>query len=251
MTSYCRQQPTSRQLDPKRMAEMSRLYAQKALSKGKSTGAKAIFSQPKPIATPSKLPTLGKDGVEWMAHEVIPDEPDLAEEFRKLKEAYKAKRKARKNTFEDDIEFKRAEMKNNERKRRLEQDDASDSDSTEAQKSDDGHCPLPDSYQGLYKRLCDEVDDGFDLLQDPEALPPNTKQTRRVETSDPERRTRARNYRKNFDREELYNQMAGIEAIVIRDQLKEEDRVQREVEKQDYKGQKGGRKRKSSQGNER
>ena len=222
-----------RQLSPKEMKRLSQIYAQKALKQRRSTGA--------------KTPTLEHDGFEWMSSEIIPDEIDTGLEFQRLKKEYKIKKMHQKNTLEDDIQFKKAEIKDNERNKRLAHDEASDSsDATETEESDDGRCPLPDSYQGLFKRLVDDFDndDDDDVLQDPEKTPPPpTKQARQTNANNNiNHRSRARLYKKEFKIEESYNKQAGIEAVLIRDQLRQAAKAQREAEKQEGKGVKRKRK---------
>ena len=139
--------------DPARMREFQRILAQRALAGGSATsGAVSQFGAP-------VQPTLQKDGFEWMSHEVIPDDPDPGETFRKIKEIFKEKKRHRKATDEDFITFKRAQKAETQRIRQLAH--ATEDTDDEAQESDDGVF-LPESTvsAGLSQKAFGNYDDG-------------------------------------------------------------------------------------------
>ncbi|KAL9638428.1 MAG: hypothetical protein Q9164_001561 [Protoblastenia rupestris] len=237
-----------------KMQQMQRVYAARVLGKPVATGAGVIFQPPDLTHPPHSKPTLNDDGFEWMTNTIIPDDPDPGAEFQKLKQAYKAKRKARKNTLEDDVEFKKAQKGETERIKRLAHDAAGsseDSDEDEAEDSDDGlFLPEDQTRSGLSKRPFTAYEDDDD--EDNEELinaligKPSAKLSRMDEANDKsdtsDRRSRARDYRKELAKEQRYNMMAGIEAVLLRDQMKQEMKAAKEVATQEKNSNKGRRK---------
>ena len=226
-----------RQLDPDKLQELTKKFAQQArekyaasrAEKRATAGAGAIFTQPSRSAfPPAKLPTIEEDGIEWMNSEIVPDDIDPAESFHELKTIYKAKKRVRKNTLQDDIEFKRAQAKESERVNRLMHDTAHTDDSDEAEESDDGlFLSQATAYAGLTKRGLEDGDDDEASIALIEALTGESfgKQKKREEIHSQEasdKRKRDNLYKKEFARELRFNMMAGIEAILLRDQMKQE-----------------------------
>ena len=232
-----------RQLDPEKLKQCSQMFARKSLEQRKASGANAIFTQPQtqpqPVLPSSPKPLrIDEDGLEWMSSEVIPDDVGPAETFHKLREVYRAKKRTHTNSFEDDVEYKRAQMKEKERAKRVAENAADNkSDESMAEESEGG---LFDS--GILagtKRSFHDYDDGEE--PQPNLSSSSTKQAKRNEPIvDPgERRARARAYKKEWEREERYNRMAGVESILLRDQLKRERRAAKEAEKRELKSKKG------------
>ncbi len=122
-----------------RMQQIQRLYAERAL--GRNLGPGAGKSLASPHALPSAEPTSPNhssgDGFAWMS-EVISLDDGPTTDFRELKKEYKAKRKARQNTLEDDVQFKKAQNEENQRLKRLAQETADTDSDDEAEESDDG-----------------------------------------------------------------------------------------------------------------
>ncbi len=122
-----------------RMQQIQRLYAERALGRNLGPGAG------KSLASPHALPSAeltspnhsSGDGFAWMS-EVINLDDGPTTDFRELKKEYKAKRKARQNTLEDDVQFKKAQNEENQRLKRLAQETADTDSDDEAEESDDG-----------------------------------------------------------------------------------------------------------------
>ncbi|KAL9127399.1 MAG: hypothetical protein Q9217_003717 [Psora testacea] len=221
-------------IDRDRMREIQQVFVAQALEKPVPTGAGKIFS------LPQTRPTLDNDGFEWMTNTIIPDDLNPSTEFQNLKKVYKAKRKARKNTLEDDIDFKKAQRKETERINILVQNaagsDGFSDDDDEAEESEDGlFIPESSTYPGLSKRPFslnndnDNDDDCQGLIGAPTGKF-NNKESRHDKPTtggppggDPStRRQRERAYKRERAKELRYNMMAGIEAILLRDQMKQE-----------------------------
>ena len=222
-----------------KIREMQRKYAEFKKLQMK-TGAGAIFR------LPGKSNNV-ENGFEWMENTVIPDN---TRDFQDLKMRYKAKRKARQNTLEDDVAYKKAQNEENSRVKRLAQDIADSEE--EAEESDDGLF-VPQGSLAAYARRpfsmrMDENDDDSDNSTDgvvpPEKPSLNKKKADEIKSKPDLKAKRAR--AKAFKKELRSNMMAGIEMILLRDQKREVDRAAREAEAQ----QASKSKKRKSKGNE-
>lgn len=171
-----------------------------------------------------------------MSETVLPKDPTA--DFLELKRIYKAKRKGRMNTLEDDINFKKAQHEENERIKTLAQETAVSEDSEEAVKSDDGLFVSRTPTNGSSsKRPFASIFDEEEEEEEDDVVP--EKQVSKKQESGgpthavavPSKRTRA----KALEKELRSNMLAGIEAVLIRDQKKEADKMAKAAEMEDAK----------------
>lgn len=131
-------------LDPTRVRQMQRLYAARALEGRRSIGgANRIFTIPQASTNGhSKSSSDNNESNAWM-YTIPQDDDDSRSNFPQIKRLYKAKRKAKKNTLEDDVVFKKAQGAEQARLKGLEAKYRRSlnqvySDEEEAEESDDG-----------------------------------------------------------------------------------------------------------------
>ena len=91
-----------------KMAECQRMFAERALGRPLSIGRGDPPGNTQMPKRPDLQPDHHDDDFSWMTNEYKGDE-NAAQEFRALKQAYKAKVKADENTSEDDLEFTKAQ----------------------------------------------------------------------------------------------------------------------------------------------
>lgn len=113
--------------DHDKLLQIQRLYAERALGKAVVAGAGGMFKGAQgSAATASAAKSAGnvpEDELAWMNSTVDPNEDaDTAKEFAECKARYNRKKRAGKNTFEDDIFFMKAESAEKARLKRLEDD---------------------------------------------------------------------------------------------------------------------------------
>ena len=213
-----------------RMAQQ--MYAQRKFGTAVKIGAGSIFRVPQ---TSFPDPTSTEDSFVWMSNTVIPEDKP-ATDFRALKRSYQVKRKTRKNTLEDDVEFKKAQMEETKRLRLLAIETADSESSDEAEESDEGLF-LPDigprrSKQGAAPaQVDDEDDEDIDARvkrvltgQAPAKVSKAKEAASNTELST--RRSRA----KALARELRFNMMAGIEAHLLKDQFRMEAQAAKRAE---------------------
>ena len=189
--------------DIEKLRKLQQMYGEKALGKASASGASNMFNIPN---------TLGniQDKDAWMRGTYTPEE-DTAGHFAKLKRAYKAKVKARKNTLEDDINFQRAEKEEKARLKRIElaylRDCGSDSsDENEAEESDDGlFVPQFPRKNGPAKRRAAAARDD-DNNSENDGAPKGNSGPRKRRSKDTSKRTAA-----ELKRELADNMLAGLE----------------------------------------
>lgn len=235
--------------DIEQMKRMQRLYAARALDKRVVTGAGGIFRTPRTPQNPqttdsnSSRHTDSDDTFAWMSDTVIQDE-NRGTGFLELKRVYKAKRKARKNTLVDDVEFKKAQREENDRIRKLAQETA-DSESDEAEESDDGlfvsqREPTSSFLKRPFGSIIGDFDDADDEVAGTDKPAPkkqkNNVPSNKVDYSNKRARAKA------LEKETRSNMMAGIEAYLLRDQKNAEDKAAKEAEIEDAKNGKGRKK---------
>ena len=149
-------------MDRDRILQIQQMYKNKMKSKNPSC---ASYAQSKPGDKPAANPSLDGDGFEWMHSEVIPDDVDPAKEYKKVKAAYKALQRSKKNKLEDDVQFERARIRESKRLNRIAHANADSEDSEdEASESDDGlFVPQKRTdYGGLSKRPFPHFDEDSD-----------------------------------------------------------------------------------------
>ena len=191
---------------------------------------------PEPSATREVFNGLGvqepkpssDDEFEWMKEVVNLDEgPSI--DFRALKKEYKAKRKARKNTMEDDVQFKKAQIDENQRLRMLAQEAADTDSDDEAEESDDGLFVSQQPYSHSkrpFSSMMDISDDDDDVEEVVLVEKPSSKKPKTVTADLSTKRSRA----KALQKELQSNMLAGIEAHILKDQKKDEIRKAAEAE---------------------
>lgn len=214
-----------------RMKQLQKLYAEKALGRSMKIGAGGIFKAPQLAENGN---TSSEDGFAWMSDTVLPDDKPAAD-FQALKQAYRAKRKSRKNTLEDDVKFKQAQIAENKRLKRLAQETFDSESSDEAEESDDRlfvseKAPSKSKNNLLSISVDDEEDDDVEavltkMLTEKSAPKPKPK-TAASSTELSSKRSRA----KALEKELRYNMLAGIEAHILKDQKRLEDKAAKEAE---------------------
>ncbi|KAI9786026.1 MAG: hypothetical protein M1835_003195 [Candelina submexicana] len=121
----------SREERKKALLEATKLWAAQGMRKGSVGGASTIFNKPvlaqngsdKVIAGSSQDNSLDANGAfldsdEWM-NVTLEDDRDAGAKFAAIKKKYQARKRARKNTFTDDIEFIKAQTAESNRLKRL------------------------------------------------------------------------------------------------------------------------------------
>ena len=189
--------------DIEKMRKLQQIYGEKALGKAAACGASNMFSI-------SKVAGNIQDKDAWMRGTYISEE-NTADHFTKLKRAYKAKVKARKNTLEDDINFQRAEKEEKARSKRVELAYLRDrgcysSDDEEAEESDDGLfvSQYPHKNGPAKQRAATGQNDDFNSEHD--ATRKGKSGPRKRKSKDTSKRTPA-----ELKKELADNMMAGIE----------------------------------------
>ncbi|KAK4694056.1 hypothetical protein P7C71_g3458, partial [Lecanoromycetidae sp. Uapishka_2] len=224
-----------------KMYSMQRLLAAQALGKGVPTGAGAMFKIPQGTLPTNSTQKSGADDFAWMSDTVVPEE-NSGNEFQILKQKYRAKKKARKNTWEDDVEFKKAQDKENIRLNKLVRE-AQDSDEDQAEEGEDSEDDLFVSQRHSYpsKRsyavTFDDDEDG-----DNETGPGDTLNGKRPKPHKPSK-VKRRNF---FEKELRSNMRAGFEMVIYRELKKErvaeEKAAEKEIAQSETKGKKNSRK---------
>ena len=190
--------------DIEKLRKMQQMYREKALGKAAASGASNMFNI-------SRVAENIQDKNAWMKGTYTPEENN-ADHFAGLKRAYKAKVKARKNTLEDDINFKRAEKEEKARLKRVELAYRRDigrhsSDDDEAEESDDGlFVPQYPHENGPAKRPAAAAREDDDDSEN-DAAPKEKTRPRKRRSKDASKRSAA-----ELKRELTSNMMAGLEA---------------------------------------
>ena len=216
--------------DIERMKQIQRLYAERALGRNLGSGAGRALatskvSQSSGLDSPSHS---SSDDFAWMNEVVVlDDDPPIG--FRELKKVYKAKRKARKNTLEDDVQFKKAQNEENQRLKRRAQETADTDSDDEAEESDDGLF-VPQETIFHSKRPFSSMMDIIDDDDDDEEIDPVEKPTsKKPKFATPDLATK-RSRAKARQKELRSNMLAGIEASLLRDQKRIEDKAAKVAE---------------------
>lgn len=229
-----------------RVQQIQRLYAERALGRNLGSGAGRV------LATPKVLPSSGLDSPShpssdefaWMNEVVVLDNVPKTD-FRELKKVYKAKRKARKNTLEDDIQFKKAQNEETQRLKRLAQEAADTDSDDEAEESDDGlFVPQEPSFHSKrpFSSMLDIIDDDDD---DEEVVPVENPLSKKPKPAKPDLSTK-KSRAKALGKELRSNMLAGIEAYLLNDQKRIDDKAAKVTEAVPNGGKKGsGKARKS------
>ena len=218
-------------------------------------GASTIFkNQNDAQDNTSKQTTLDDDRFEWMSHVIIPPDDSDGYDFHELERIYKTRRKHRKNTLQDDVNFKRAQNKYIQRHKRAAYE-ADLSDDSQAEKTDgEEEGPSISSMakiSGLGKRpYCKYAEDDDTERALAETLNPSNKELKQSETLKDDALLAAKQREKEWRkerREELYhNMMAGIEAILLRDQMRREKKATNAPEERANTGSKRSRNKKKA-----
>jgi len=163
---------------------------------------------------------------------------DSGQDFEELKRAYKAKKKTHTNELEDDILFKKAQKKENERIRKRKQEMVYGDGSSEAQESDGGlfirpgHSTNSSSAKHSFLPADDDEENGLSQASQGKPAPKKGKAKKmRNEADAPTKQSRA----KDKKAELCSNYMAGIEAILLRDQLKQYETEEAQIGSRDSK----------------
>ena len=222
--------------DLQRMRDIQQMIANRAIQKRRAPGgASHIFSVPRGYANGNaNYPSTGDDANAWM-HATIDDDDDSVSNFLQIKRVYKAKKKAKKTTLEDDVAFKKAQDKERARLKRLEakfrrSQYQLDSEEDEAEESDDGLF-VPDNTS---RRSAKRSNPAVVEIEDDEDTPASKK-------SGPKRRkpyARTKRTQAELEKDELANMMAGWEERGLKPLVKRDD----EDPKAKTKYQKGAKK---------
>ena len=209
-----------------RMEQIQGLYAERArgrnlgLRTGKALATPKVLQSPAPDSPSHST----NDEYAWM-NEVVAVNDSPATGFSELKKAYKAKRKARRNTLEEDVQFKKAQIEENQRLKRLAQEAADTDSDDEAEESDDGlFLPQESSLHSKrpFSNIMGIIDSDDDDDDDDGAVPaksPFAKRSKPSRTDLSTKKSRAKALRKEL----RYNMLAGIEASILKDQKRDED----------------------------
>ena len=195
-----------------------------------ATGAGKIFKAPQTPPPSSMRAPNGKDLVSKDDTVVEDNEPAI--DFKALKKAYCAKRKAHENTLEDDVHFKRAQIEQDRIARMQVLDMARGDSSDEAEDSEDGlfvpDSSLHDTTNKHFPTLMDDDDtdagddNGATFTASHAAKDAPPKKTVKKPANQPELSTK-QSRAKALKQELLSNMMAGIEPILLRDQERTEE----------------------------
>ena len=155
------------------------------------------------------------------------DESDKSgPDFEELKRAYKAKKKSHTDTLKDDVLFRKAQNAETERiKKRRREMAYGDSSSDEAEESDDGLFVSQErSAHRFSARQSSPTtdDDESDRIHKSKGKP-TSKKSKPDKGNHQDEQAEKRCRAKERKSELFYNRTAGIEAIVLRDQLKEHE----------------------------
>ena len=191
-----------------------------------------------------KQATLADDGFEWMMHIPIPDDTQEYD-FHEVERIWKDKKRHRKNTIPDDINYKRAQKEYNQRHKCSAYDEDETNDN-EAEESDEGVFMPDDQFmtslvndpygehaddEGVNKNQDNEVNENQVLI---DALNQELgKPTEAIKSKDVDQRKANKEANKERDRAwnkeksiELYhNMMAGIEVTLLKDQMRREKKA--------------------------
>ena len=188
--------------DIEKLRKLQQMYKEKALGKAAASGASNMFNT-------SNIAENIQDKDAWMRGTYSPEE-NTANHFSKVKRAYKAKVKARKNTLEDDINFQRAEKEEKARLKRVDlaylRDRGCHSSDDEAEESDEGlFVPQYPRENGSAKRRAATARDDDNNSED-DAAPKGKSGPRKRRSKDTSKRTPA-----ELKKELVDNMIAGIE----------------------------------------
>ena len=224
-TPLPRAQRTATEIE--RMKQIQRLYAEKALSRNLGPAGARALATAKTLQSskPNSHSHSSDDGFAWMSEGIVVDDGPVTD-FSEVKKAYKAKRKARKNTLEDDVQFKKAQNQENQRLKRLAREAADTDSDDEAEESDDGlflpqesslHSKRP--FSSMMDITADDDDDDDDDAVPIEIATP--KRPKPAVKNPSTKKSRAKALRKEL----RCNMLAGIEASILKDQKRIEEKA--------------------------
>lgn len=105
-------------IDRERLLQIQKLYAERALGRAVIVGAGGIFK-----GSQGSAANIPEDELAWMNSTVDPNEDaDAAKEFAETKARYNRKKRAGRNSFEEDVLFMKAESAEKARLKRLDDD---------------------------------------------------------------------------------------------------------------------------------
>ena len=207
-------------------------YARKIRQNFAAKGAGNIFRAPQPSQATATHGSQN-DGHAWMSDTVLPNDTP-ATDFQTMKQSYKPKCKAHKNTLEDDVQFKKAEMEEKQRLKMLTLElNCDDETESEAEESDNElfvsskKPPPPGPPSGDDDSEDDDIEQRLEELLTGKT--PAKKPKTAVLIDQPELST-SRNRDKAFKKELRSNMMAGIEAILFRDQKRQEEKAWKDAQ---------------------
>lgn len=109
--------------DRAKLLRAQKMYAERALGRRVIAGAGGIFKGAQPPAAPVSVPQEIENELAWMNSAIDPDEDaNDATTFAQMKARYNRKKRAGRNSFEDDILFMKAESAEKARIKRLNDD---------------------------------------------------------------------------------------------------------------------------------
>ena len=209
-----------------RMQKIQRLYAERALGRNLVSGVRRALVTPQAVQSSGRdLPTRpSSDEFAWMNEDVALNDGDPTTDFREVKRVYKAKRKARKNTAEDDIQFKKAQNEENQRLKRLAQEAADTDSDDEAEESDDGLFVPQEPSLHPKRPFSSIMDDIYNDEENEEVVSVEKSIPKKPRLAPPDLSTK-KSRAKALQKELRSNMLAGIEASLLRDQKRIEDKA--------------------------
>ena len=216
-----------------------RSHIQAAQNPRVATGAGKIFS---PSNTPALSSTKATNRKNFVTkHNTIIEHDEPTTDFRALKKAYYAKRKAHENTLEDDVLFKKAQLEQDRIARMQALEMARNDSSDEAEDSEDGlfvpDTSLREIANKQFPTLMDDEDtdsgdnnDGTFTATHAEKDASRKKKAKKPATQ-PELSTK-QSRAKALKQELLSNVMAGIEPILLKDQERREEQEAEAIQAQ-------------------
>ena len=216
--------PRQRQIPRGKLVEARLAYEKKAREQrlGRPGGASTIFDSSNRDEVPSHQPNLDRDGLEWMDCVELEDEIDLNKDFERVQDIYKAKKRRRKNTAEDDIVFERARSNNIKHNARIAYGDF-DRDESQADESDGGlfFNEIDTDNRTRKRPYCEretefEDRDNQDFFQKfrREFERSSNQKTLHRPLASTKSRSGNKEYKAEIEKEEFSNLLAGIEHLL-------------------------------------
>ena len=214
------------------MRQAQRRLASRSLGGQNVTDIRNIAQLSTTLQVPDSNITGNDNGFDWMTRTctAIPD-ADPSSNFKELKKAYKVKCKARKNTLDDDVTFKKALQEERERVRRIMEEayatgsEAEDSDSELFVRQNASILKRPFGHHLDDDANAGDADKDMPIVQSPQAKKQKGPACKgQVDWSNKKSRTAY------LSKELRSNMLAGIEAYLLRGQKRREEETAKGAE---------------------